>query len=185
MQEESSKHVYQGVNLDSLGSIELLRMYGGILDTLKDKRILRTTNNPTGDYAELLAAKWLEKQGLVKDAQEALLKNSHKGFDIVDDGGVTYQVKGRRITISNPSKQLGVVRNLFENEFQYLIAIVFNEDWSIKEAAQIPIQALHAMPGKKKDGVNGHIFHLAGELLNREGVKLITDQIIEVQFGIK
>ncbi|MBU3591201.1 hypothetical protein ICN11_04115 [Polynucleobacter sp. 78F-HAINBA] len=185
MEQPSSNRFSQCKDLEHLGSLELLRIYADVLNTLKDKQILRTTNSPTGDYAELLAAKWLEKQGLAKNAEEALNKNSHKGSDVIDDEGTTYQVKGRRITASNPSKQLGVVRNLFEDEFHCLIAIVFNEDWSVKEAALVPIEALKAIPGSKKDYVNGHIFHLNEELLKASGVKLITDDIKGVQLSLK
>ena len=99
MAEQQSNHTSKFANLKSLGSLELLRMHGAILDALKENQILRTTNNPTGDYAELLAAGWLEKQGLVKNAREALLKNSHKGVDAIDDKGASYQVKGRRLVI--------------------------------------------------------------------------------------
>lgn len=185
MAEQQSNQTSKFTNLKSLGSLELLRMHGAILDALKENQILRTTNNPTGDYAELLAAGWLEKQGLVKNAKDALLKNSHKGVDVIDDKGTSYQVKGRRLTASNPSRQLGTVRNLFENEFQYLIAIVFNEDWSINQAALIPIEALKSIPGSKRDGVNGHVFHLNEGLLKAKDVKLITDDIQEIQRGLK
>ena len=44
------------------------------------------------------------------------------GYDAVDAAGCRYQIKARRLTPQNKSRQLGVVRKLEQTEFDYLIA---------------------------------------------------------------
>ena len=43
-------------NLNGLTIAELLKAHGAVLDELKRRGVVRSKNNPTGDYAEWLAA---------------------------------------------------------------------------------------------------------------------------------
>ncbi|WP_219852944.1 hypothetical protein [Stutzerimonas stutzeri] len=52
-----------------------------------------------------------------------LAKNSAAGHDAKSSDGKKIQIKGRRITASNRSRQLGVIRNLDKNDFDELIAV--------------------------------------------------------------
>lgn len=70
---------------------ELLETHTAVLNELRDREILRTANNPTGDYAE-----WLFCEAFGWD-QAA---NSVKGFDATDAEGIRYQIKGRGCTSS-------------------------------------------------------------------------------------
>ena len=65
---------------------------------VKRRGVVRTKNNPVGDYAEWLVTTTF---GL------ALAGKSSAGFDATDDDGTTYQIKARRVTPDNPSRQLG------------------------------------------------------------------------------
>ena len=81
----------------------LLALYATILDELRDRGIVRSTNNPVGDYAEYLVATAL---GL------RLADNATSGFDAIGPDDLLYQVKARRLTPRNPSRQLGFIRGL-------------------------------------------------------------------------
>lgn len=143
---------------------ELLSMHGAILDELKRRGVVRSKNNPTGDYAEWLVS---ERLGL------SLETNSAKGFDATDSQGLRYQIKGRRVTPDNPSTQLGVLRNLDGRDFDFLVAVVFDKDWTVLRAVKIP----HGVVGTLatfRPHVNGHVMHLRQSVLDVIGVEDIS-----------
>lgn len=100
-------------SLTSLTIQELLATHSAVLDELKRQEVIRSKNNPTGDYAEWLIQ---EKLGL------KLTETSAKGYDATDSNGLRYQIKARRVTHDNRSTQLGVIRNLKSADFHFLIA---------------------------------------------------------------
>jgi len=108
---------------------ELLQLTGKILDELSARKIVRTSNNPVGDYTE-----WLVSQRLCL----TLRGNSEKGFDSTDESGVKYQIKARRVTPTNKSRQLGAIRDIEGEHFKFLIAVVYNKDFDVILALKIP-----------------------------------------------
>lgn len=108
---------------------ELLQLESKILDELQRRDVIRTNNNPVGGYTE-----WLVSQSLGL----TLAGNSEKGFDAVDKVGVKYEIKGRRVTPKNQSRQLSAIRHLHERKFDYLIAVVFDKSFEIILALKIP-----------------------------------------------
>jgi hypothetical protein len=128
---------------------------------------LRTTNNPTGDYAE-----WLVKTRLTLELETS----SKKGYDAKDINGKKYQIKGRHLTATNQAMQLGTIRNLDGKQFDYLIALIFNEDWSLKFAAKIAHSKVTAL-AKHKQNINGHIMHFHPRILEEEGVEDILSRL--------
>ena len=144
---------------------ELLRCFADILDELKERRTIRTRNNPVADYAEWLVARQL---GLL------LERNSKRGYDATDQNGKRYQIKSRRLDQANKSRQLSVIRNLEAAEFDYLVGILFNRDFTVKEAYKIPHDVIkeHA---RFSEHQNGYIFHLKGEVLTAPRVEDITE----------
>jgi len=135
------------------------------LDELKERKVVRTRNNPVADYAE-----WLVTQRLGL----SLERNSKRGHDATDQSGKRYQVKSRRLDKTNGSKQLSVIRNLDASEFDYLVGVLFNRDFTVKEAHKIPhgIIREHA---RFSEHQNGHILLLQGEVLTARGVENITE----------
>ncbi|MER9602792.1 hypothetical protein [Mesorhizobium sp. M0243] len=92
------------------GVTELLILHSQIMDELRDRQIVRTGNAPLGDYAELLFATafgW------------SLESNSSSGHDATDAAGIRYQIKSRRITPRNASRQLSAFRRLPDNTFDF------------------------------------------------------------------
>ncbi len=157
-------------NLADLTIAELLSEHSAVIDELKRRSVVRSKNNPTGDYAEWLASSRL---GLT------LAPKSAKGFDATDSEGVRYQIKGRRNTPGNPSTQLGVIRNLDARDFDYLIAIVFNADWQVLRAAKIPHRTVSKLATFRKHQ-NGHIMHMRPNALNEPDVEDITLALLRV-----
>lgn len=143
--------------------VNLLRLHNSIMDQLRKMGCLRTSNTPTGDYAEYIAANCL---GL------RLEGNSKKGFDATDKHGNKYQIKSRHLTKMNPSLELGAVSNVAENAFDYLIVLIFDYDWNIHAAAKLTHEAFskHSKPTKK-----GHVLLWNDSMLNENGVSSLKD----------
>lgn len=97
-------------------------------------------NSPVGGYAEWLVA---EKLGFV------LEHNSKKGYDAYDPlTGLRYQIKSRwdRGAATTQSRELNVIRNYDDNQFDYLIIVVFDEHFGVKEAYMHPHKTIKSYP---------------------------------------
>jgi len=117
------------MELSGLTNLELLNLHAQALEELRRRGLIRSSNNPVGDYAEYLFCKafgWRQADNSAKDA------------DAVGCDGVRYQIKGRRLTKRNMSRQLGALRRLPEKNFDILAGVLFNEDFSIRRAALAP-----------------------------------------------
>ena len=97
-----------GPDLAKYSEKELLRLHASVIDELKRRKIVRTKNNPVGDYTEWLVSKTLRLE---------LANNSVSGYDATDADGTRFQIKGRRVTSDSRSRQLGAIRNLDAKDF--------------------------------------------------------------------
>ncbi len=114
------------IDLSKSSALELLQLYGNIIDTLKAKKLVRSNNPPLGDYSESLVKDYL---GL-----KEFPGKSNKGFDL-EKKGVKYQVKSRRVSKAEETKtELSAIRNLDENKFDLMIVVIYNLDFTIKYA---------------------------------------------------
>ena len=150
-------------------SIELMNMYAEILTELNRRNVVRTYNSPVGDYAEWLVS---EKMDL------RLEHNSKKGYDAFDyASGLRYQIKSRweRGIPSNQSRELNVIRNYDDNQFDYLVVVIFDEHFDVKEAYLLPHHIIkkHAQYNKHQ---NGYIVIARGSILNDPETKNITSR---------
>lgn len=148
---------------------EKLKKYASILNELNTAGIVRTYNSPVGDYAEWLIS---SKLNLV------LEKNSEKGYDAIDETtGIRYQVKSRWMHPGKNSRQLNVIRNYDDNQFDYLISVIFGNDFDVAEAYQIPHDVIKDyFPFNKHQ--NGIVVTLTQEFLQDARVKDIKDTLI-------
>jgi len=155
-------------HLPDMTETELLQLQASVIDELKDRGVVRTKNNPLGDYTEWLVANALDLE---------LATNSAAGYDATDADGVRYQIKGRRITPENQSRQLGAIRNIDEKDFDFLAAVVFDEKYSIIDALIIPHELVGEYASYRKH-VNAHILHVRGAILEDPRVRDFRDRII-------
>ncbi|MBG77469.1 MAG: hypothetical protein CL570_00350 [Alphaproteobacteria bacterium] len=117
------------MNYKDRTALELLKSYDAILEELRGRNIIRNANPPAGGYAEHLASQTLNL---------TLETNSNTGYDAKDEQGKRYEIKARRITRHNKSRQLSAIRNIENKHFDFLIGVLFNSDFSIFKAALIP-----------------------------------------------
>jgi len=144
------------MNLSELSEKELLQLDASIIEELRNRQVVRTSNNPLGDYTEWVVAKALNLK---------LAANSSAGFDAIDENDNKIQIKGRRITKQNKSRQLGAIRNLDMHDFDQLAAVVFDHNYNIIDALLIPHAVVCEYAVYRKH-VNAHILHLQGEILD-------------------
>ena len=88
--------VFENENAQSL-----LRAYCEILRELRKRNLIRSANNPVADIAETLVALALKLK---------LVEGSTAGYDAIDSAGTRYEIKGRRVTRENKSRQLSFLR---------------------------------------------------------------------------
>ncbi len=154
--------------LASLSNLELLSLHSKILTVLRSREVIRTKNNPVGDYAEWLVSKAL---GMT------LLSNSSAGADAIDADGMKVQIKARRVTPDNPSRQLSALRNYEAADFDYLIAVIFDENYNILDSYKIPHEVIRDY-ARHSNHVNAHIINLKGAILTDPRVMSIKENLI-------
>ena len=155
------------MKLDTLSEVELLQIHGSVIDELIRRKVVRTRNNPIGDYTE-----WLVCDRLRLEIQS----NSRAAFDAIDNVGVRYQIKGRR---SDDNRvQFSAIRNLDQQGFDYVIAIVYDHDYSIRFALRLTHAAVAELSTYRKH-VNAHILILNEAAIDCDGVEDISGEFDE------
>jgi hypothetical protein len=154
-------------DLKTLSVKELLQFHQSLIEELKNRKISRTKNNPVSDYAEWLVSTMMGLQ---------LTTNSNHGFDATDTSDKRYQIKCRRVTPDNKSRQLGVIRNLEKKAFDFLIVVIFNHEYTIDCAVMMPHEVIADYASYRKH-VNGHILHLRGKILQDARVLDVRDRL--------
>ena len=155
------------MHLDKMEVKELLQLQASITNELKGRGVVRTQNNPLGDYTEWLVAKAL---GLELEA------NSKAGYDGISETGVKIQIKGRRVTPKNNSRQLSAIRKYKEKDFDELAAVIYDEKFDVLEAWLIP----HGVVGEYasyREHVNAHILVLKGAILTDPRIRCIKHAV--------
>ena len=144
---------------------ELLCLYGSILDELQSRGIVRTSNNPVSDYTEWLVSTRLKLK---------LAGNSQKGFDASDPiSGLKYEIKARRVSPDNPSRQLSAIRDLNGNHFDFLIAVVYDKSFEVVLALKIP-HAVVIAKSKWQKATKSYLLMAKDSLKDEPGVEDIT-----------
>jgi len=155
------------VNFDSLSTRELLALYASLLDALRSRGVLRSANNPLADYAENLCERAMGWK---------LVKKSTAGHDAIDAEGRKVEIKARRITAENGSRQLSAIRAIELQRFDFLAAILFDREFGIIRAALIPFAIVKEL-GKLSAHTNSWRFILRDSIWELPGVEDITERL--------
>jgi hypothetical protein len=108
---------------------EVAKAWARCMRALRSRNLVRTANTPVGDYAERICCYrfGLKRKGF-----------SEKSVDAVDAKGVRYQIKGRRLTSENRSRQLGAIRDVEKEPFDVLLAVFFDENLDLEGIWWVP-----------------------------------------------
>jgi hypothetical protein len=154
-------------NLSAASVRALLAGYASILDELRRREVIRSSNNPASDYAERLCC---EAFGWTRAAK------SNRGYDATDANGVRYEVKARRLSPRNASRQLGAIRSLDDGPFDYLVGVLFDEGFGVLQAAVIPIVTVRARSSYVAH-TNSWRFLLRDDLWTEGGVRDVSNEL--------
>ena len=153
------------MNLKAQSIPELLALHAALLEELRARGVLRSENNPTGDLAEYLfcsAYGWQQ------------YSNSEKALDATGEDGTRYQIKGRRLTRRNQSRQLSAIRDL--DGFDVLAAVLFDELYRVVRAALIPVGVVR-LYSTFTAHTNSYRFLLRDEVWDADQVIDATDRL--------
>jgi len=155
-------------DVERLAVRELLRAYSGIMDELRRRGVLRSSNTPVSDYAEVL---FCEAFGWCRE------KNSASGHDATDKEGRRYQIKGRRLTAHRrSSRQSSAIRNLDRDPFDFLAGVLVDDHFQVIRAAIMPISVVRAR-SRPVTHTNSHKFHLRDDIWTMPEVRDVTEEL--------
>lgn len=141
--------------------------YAHLGEELRERGVVRSMNNPTGDLAEYLFCKafgWRQEP------------NSHRGYDAMGADGMRYQIKGRRIHRRNKSTQLSAIREIDQGHFDVLAGVLFDDNFRVLKAALIPI-VLVVERSTFVARTNSSKFMLRDDVWSESGVRDVTAEI--------
>ena len=118
------------MDLRGLTARELLVLGVDANAELRRRRIVRTENNPIGDFAEYLFCRAFPWK---------LVRNAGKEVDAIGPDKTRYEIKARRLAGNAGDRQLGALRKLPEQGFDKLAAVLFDARFGIARAAIICI----------------------------------------------
>ena len=173
MSEAESANI--GVSVHNATVPELLAQYGAILDELRRRQVVRSSNGPVSDYAELLCCRAF---GWTLEA------NSRAGFDATDAAGVRFQIKARRLTAHNTSRQLSSIRKLDCGPFDQLAGLLFNSSFAVIQAAIVPLEVVKGNC-KYVAHTNSWRFLLRDKIWEQPGVLDVTPEVRSAAAGIR
>jgi hypothetical protein len=153
------------VDLEDVSDAEVVLLWAQVMDEMQKRGLVRSANNPVGDFAEGVAA---ERLGLSLVDDKAA-----RGFDAVDEVGRKYQIKGRRLLKPNASRQIGAIRDIEEGLFDFLVVVIFDRWLAVQEIWKIPHDLVEKY-ASYSNHVRAHILHAKGALLQHEDVVLLT-----------
>jgi hypothetical protein len=152
------------LDLSERTPMQLLQMFAAVIDELKRRGLVRTINNPVADYTEWLVTSKLKLN---------LLGNSVSGCDATGCDGIKYQIKGRRVSATAKSIQLSALRNLTKRPFDFLVAVIYESDFSIRHALRIPYEVVLEQ-STYQSHTNSHLFFVRPSLLTDTRVEDIS-----------
>jgi hypothetical protein len=109
-------------------------------------------------------------------------KNSKAGVDAIGPDGTRYQIKARRCSLQDKSRQLSAIRNLANADFDFLVGVIFSPDYSVYRASLIPYAIVKRL-AKQQTHTNSHRFMLTDDVWNESGVDDITEKLKAVELS--
>jgi len=159
-------------SLSGLSDEAILRCHAQVSSELRRRGICRSSNNPVADYAERIVASALGLE---------LAPRSTAGFDAKDLRGRRYEIKARRVVRSGKATMLSAIRGIEKRHFDFLVAVIFNEDYTVQRAVKIPYAGVVQI-AKFRKHVNAHIVMIR-DMWNVEGAEDITAKLVSGAVG--
>ncbi len=150
-------------NLKDRPVSELLGLHVALLEALRERGVLRSENNVTAELADYL---FCAAYGWRRPSSETR-------FNAISEDDRRYRIKGRRLTIGNPSRQLSAIR---DHGFDVLAAVLFDDLYSVARAALIPVDIVRRRSTHVRH-TNSDRFMLQDDVWIEPGVVDVTDRL--------
>ena len=152
------------VRVEDLSVFDLMRLHRQTLYELLRRGVVRTLNQPQGDWAETLVK-------VAYDGQ--LAAKSEKGYDVLTPDGTRLQVKARALDHHNVGSN---TTSFFRSwEFDAMVIVLLDpNDLSVARAAELPLEAVYDK-ARYVEHVNGHVLS-PNDALMSEGID-VTDRL--------
>jgi hypothetical protein len=150
--------------LENKTTQQLLTSYCEVVSELRRRKITRSSNNPVADVTETLVAQSLRL---------VLVAGSTKGYDAIDSTGKRYEIKGRRLTPENGSRQMSIIRGLDMAHFDYFVGVLFDQHFDVLRGCVLSHETVK-LASKYVERTNGWTIHLRDSIWNITGVRDIT-----------
>jgi hypothetical protein len=157
----------QANGLAHLTVLELLELHADVLAELRRREIVRSANNPVGDYGELLFARAFDWK---------LAPKSEADADATDADGRRYQIKCRRLATPEGSRQMGFIRRLPAPPFDFLAAVLLDAKFRVLRGAIIPYELVLSQ-ATPVSSVNAWRFILRDSVWQGPGVHDATERL--------
>lgn len=161
------RHKDRMTTLNNHSVSDLLALHTDVMQELRDRGIIRSGNNPTGDLAEYLFCKAFGWSQVGK---------SVKSYDAIDGNKQRYQIKSRRLQTASTSRQLAAFRSF--SGFDVLAAVLFDERYRVQRGLLLPAETVK-QSAKPDPHTNSHKFMLTDNLWNLADAEDVTDQLRE------
>lgn len=141
-----------------------MALWADVMEELHRRGIIRTANNPVGDYAETLVA---------TATRGRLQPSSTAECDVLGPAGERIQVKTRRKTPHARVNHFSGILNLERHGFDFVVGIVFNHDFTIDQAWRFSWEAVRANATFQKH-TNSWRLRIPGENAAAPGIVPVT-----------
>jgi hypothetical protein len=150
--------------------LAILGRYTAVKDELTALGVLRT-GNIVGEYGEWLFARAFGWR---------LTPPSEKSHDAVDDGGLRYQIKARQDAGRGGAHQLGIIRNMADDGWTAIAAVIFERDFAARLAVIGPREVV-AERAVFSGHQHGHTVRLDQGLIRDPRVRDVTADLRAAQ----
>lgn len=133
-------------DVEGLSVVDLMRLHRQTLHELVNRGIVRTFNQPQGDWAETLVRVAYNGQ---------LAAKSEKGYDVITADGTRLQVKARALDHHDVGSN---TTSAFRSwEFDAMLVVLLDpDDLSVGRAAELPLEVVRDR-ARYVEHVNGYV----------------------------
>ena len=121
------------INLTKLNDGELINVYPSLLNELKQRGIIRT-NNLIGELGEYIAVNHYKNNPSLPNL--TLAPENAMNIDAISNKGERYSVKSTSTNITGVFSSIPLEDN-GDTYFEYLVIVMFNKDYSLKEIYEL------------------------------------------------
>ncbi len=154
------------IDIKTLSAYQMMQLQTQLQDELAARKIILNPSQPVGDYAIHLACAAFD---LKREPP------STSGYDASNSEGLRYQIKFRRLSSPQDTRQLNAIKGIEQRKFDFLIGVLFNADMSVFRAAMMSFTVAATKVDKEK------ILLLSNKVFDAEGVFDVTDKLKNAQ----